>query len=137
VTEDWDRWADCPNCGYRTKVSVASGIEVKSGVNFPCIQCGAPLHLEDQEPEGDPKVGVIPPAMPAQHLAVRPGGPGGSVSEPTIGLISIENVAMSDAHDATNGAIPDEMIEGVKIGVRATVEALEGMGLVPRGAIGR
>lgn len=137
MSQDWDRWADCPNCGYRTKVTVQKGIEVKQAVNFPCIQCGAPLHLQDDEPAGAPQVGVIPPADPAKHLPVKPGGPGGSLSEPVISMMSIEHVALADAQDAAEGAMTSELKEGVVIGVRAAIEALEGMGLVPRGAIAR
>lgn len=143
-----ENWADCPHCGYRNVITVAKGITgfPVGALTFPCINCERPLEeLKDGEPVGpQPEAKQVPPLWDDSHpyrqalaqeearqVAANP------TSEQTIQFEALENIAMADARDHTGPMFDSQVEAGVRMAVRSTVYALEGLGLLAPKAVTR
>lgn len=111
--KDVKTWAHCPNCGYEVTVTKQGSIAEGKAINMaiPCMGCGMPLAYN----EGTPPE--------RKTAAVEQDFQGGVID---IGRLT--SVARADAEGTR---------DPVAKAVSSTLEALEALGVIPKGAVER
>lgn len=115
MTENKDEksHATCPNCGYTVSITKQASItEGKAiGAAFSCLNCGMPLSYQKGTAPSHPAVGVE--------------------TDSTGGVIDVARLTQVARADAEGTRDP------IGKAVKSTLEALEALGVVPKGAVDR